>query len=73
MRRVRGDVRCASGRQLGSGHEQGQGRGSPVDLFEVTAEDVDTAFCLSVPPPEPEAALTSVEGSLSVTVEEDRC
>ncbi|MGW4625686.1 hypothetical protein [Streptomyces rubiginosohelvolus] len=52
---------------------KGQGRGSPVDLFEVTAEDVDAAFCLSVSPPEPEAALTSVEVSLSVTVEEGRC
>ncbi|MFF9078335.1 hypothetical protein ACF1BR_01445 [Streptomyces rubiginosohelvolus] len=44
-----------------------------VDLFEVTAEDVDTAVCLSVSPPEPEAVLTSIEVSLSVTVEEGRC
>ncbi|MFD4594704.1 hypothetical protein [Streptomyces rubiginosohelvolus] len=44
-----------------------------VDLFEVTAKDVDAAFCLSVSPPEPEAVLTSVEVSLSISVEEGRC
>ncbi|MFD4336201.1 hypothetical protein ACFWPP_03150 [Streptomyces anulatus] len=44
-----------------------------VDLFEVTAKDVDAAFCLSVSPPEPESALESITVSLSVTVEEGRC
>ncbi|MGW3329757.1 hypothetical protein ACWDF9_04295 [Streptomyces rubiginosohelvolus] len=44
-----------------------------VDLFEVTAKDVDAAFCLSVSPPEPEPVLTSVEVSLSISVEEGRC
>lgn len=44
-----------------------------VDLFEVTAKDVDTAFCLSVSPPEPEPGLTSIEVSLSIAVEEGRC
>ncbi|MGW1295783.1 hypothetical protein [Streptomyces sp. NPDC002533] len=44
-----------------------------VDLFEVTAEDVDTTFCLSVSPPEPEPRMTSVEVSLSISVEEGGC
>ncbi|MEV8001381.1 hypothetical protein AB0P10_01750 [Streptomyces parvus] len=44
-----------------------------VDLFEVTAEDVDTTFCLSVSPPEPEPRMTSVEVSLSIAVEEGGC
>ncbi|MFD3817275.1 hypothetical protein ACFWRZ_19615 [Streptomyces rubiginosohelvolus] len=47
--------------------------GMGLILFEVTAKDVDAAFCLSVSPPEPEAVLTSIEVSLSVTVEEGRC
>ncbi|MFI1223538.1 MULTISPECIES: hypothetical protein [unclassified Streptomyces] len=44
-----------------------------VDRFEVTAKDVDATFCLSVSPPEPEAATESVTVTLSVTVEEGRC
>ncbi|MET9766080.1 hypothetical protein [Streptomyces sp. NPDC006415] len=44
-----------------------------VDRFEVTATDVDATFCLSVTPPEPESALTSVEVSLSIAVEEGDC
>ncbi|MER7695882.1 MULTISPECIES: hypothetical protein [unclassified Streptomyces] len=44
-----------------------------VDRFEVTAKDVDAAFCLSVSPPEPERGLTSAEVSLSITVDEGRC
>ncbi|MFG3407381.1 hypothetical protein [Streptomyces sp. NPDC048142] len=44
-----------------------------VDRFEVTAKDVDTVFCLSVSPPEPEPTLTSIKVSLSVTVEEGEC
>ncbi|NEB35992.1 hypothetical protein [Streptomyces sp. SID14515] len=44
-----------------------------VDRFEVTAKDVDAAFCLSVSPPEPEPGLTSIQVSLSITVEEGDC
>ncbi|MGW6589562.1 hypothetical protein [Streptomyces globisporus] len=44
-----------------------------VDRFQVTAEDVDTAFCLSVSPPEPEPALADIEVSLAITVVEGRC
>lgn len=44
-----------------------------VDLFEVTAKDVDATFCLGVSPPEPEPALENITVSLSVTVEEGRC
>ncbi|CAM5406413.1 hypothetical protein [Streptomyces badius] len=44
-----------------------------VDLFEVTAEDVDATFCLSMSPPRPEPDMTSVEVSLSVTVVEGEC
>ncbi|MFJ6615369.1 hypothetical protein ACIQPT_34410 [Streptomyces sp. NPDC091289] len=44
-----------------------------VDLFEVTAKDVDATFCLTVSPPEPEPTLTSVEYSLSITVDEGAC
>lgn len=44
-----------------------------VDLFEVTAKDVDATFCLSVSPPEPESALENITVSLSITVDEGRC
>ncbi|MFH8360829.1 hypothetical protein ACH4FV_14745 [Streptomyces anulatus] len=44
-----------------------------VDRFEVTAKDVDAAFCLSVSPPEPESALENITVSLSITVEEGQC
>ncbi|MFD8586879.1 hypothetical protein ACFV2A_28795 [Streptomyces californicus] len=47
--------------------------GDSVERFEVSAKDVDTAFCLSVSPPEPEPGLTSVTVSLSVSVEEGGC
>ncbi|MFD9290040.1 hypothetical protein ACFWBV_17475 [Streptomyces sp. NPDC060030] len=44
-----------------------------VDRFEVSTEDVDTVYCLSVSPPEPEPTVTSVELALDVTVDEGRC
>ncbi|CAM5718816.1 hypothetical protein SCALM49S_03936 [Streptomyces californicus] len=47
--------------------------GDSVERFEVSAKDVDAAFCLSVSPPEPEPGLTSVTVSLSVSVEEGGC
>ncbi|MEU1485594.1 hypothetical protein [Streptomyces sp. NPDC005752] len=44
-----------------------------VDRFEAGTEDVDTVYCLSVSPPEPEPAVTSVELPLTVIVDEGRC
>ncbi|MEU0301978.1 hypothetical protein ABZ252_21290 [Streptomyces sp. NPDC006175] len=44
-----------------------------VDRFEVTVEDVDTVYCLSVSPHEPESVLASVEVALRISVDEDRC
>ncbi|MFI1185899.1 hypothetical protein [Streptomyces californicus] len=46
---------------------------SSVDRFEVSAKDIDAAFCLSVSPPEPEPTATSVTVTLAVSVEEGAC
>ncbi|MFF4166524.1 hypothetical protein [Streptomyces sp. NPDC001741] len=47
--------------------------GASVDRFEVSTEDVDTVYCLSVSPQEPEFTMSSVEVAVSVTVNENRC
>ena len=43
-----------------------------ADLFEITTDDVDDAYCLRVSPPEPDT-YTSVTVTLGVTVDAGEC
>ncbi|GAA2474608.1 hypothetical protein [Streptomyces gobitricini] len=56
------------------GGADGKGGGSGADAFEVSADDMDTPYCLRLSPPQPEPAATRlVTLKVSVDVEEGPC